>query len=266
MEDKKGRQPETAADKKIKSDFGVKIDDLMKKREIKPSKLPEKLEEVGVEVSLATTKKWRSGAAVPGKPSDLVALAELLDCDIDFLFGKSENVSGDRESASEYTRMSAEAVEAIRYISPDQRNALESLIVAGAVLSVERQGERSSVSVLPPEPSIGSAVSLRETFLQELAGAMEERDGIIYQVEKLENALACYEKSVPGADVNARNEAQLLRIRIEKQAAERAKLLRSFSEYIDALFPEVSEDQEILRKAEAILPKLGSAPPVEFLD
>ena len=57
--------------------------------------------------------------------------------------------------------------------------------------------------------------------------------------------------------------SQLLRIRIEKQAAERAKLLRIFSEYIDAIFPEVSGDQEILQEAEA---RIRPLPPAEFID
>ena len=277
MEDKKGRQPDTAADKKIKSDFGTKVNDLMEKRGIKPSRLPDVLEAAGVEVTLATTKKWRGGAAIPGKPSDLVALAGVLDCDIDYLYGRSSKASRDQEAAAEYTGMSTAAVETVRYMDPATRAALESLIVAGAVLESpelrplfqDPEGNEGSSDayysglVSPPLPAMGAAAKACESFLRELAGVLEKRAEIGAQANELETALACCEGPGSGADVNLRNAAQLLRIRIEKQAAERAKLIRAFSEYIDALFPEVSEDQEILQAAEA---RLRPLPPVEFMD
>ena len=255
MSDKKGRQPETAADKKIKRDFGVIVSNRMEKKEIRPSKLPDLLEEKGAEVSLATTKKWRGGAAIPGRPSELRALADVLDCDVDFLLGRSSEASRDQETAAGYTGMSSEAVEIVRNMDPAARRALESLIVAGAVL--DNEGGYFSGRVAPSLPAVGAAASLRESFLQELAGILESRAAIGAQAEELETAI------VAGSGEYIRNASQLLRIRIEKQAAERAKLLRIFSEYIDALFPEVSGDQEILQEAEA---RIRPLPPAEFID
>lgn len=251
MSDKKGRQPETAADKKIKRDFGVIVSNRMEKKEIRPSKLPDLLEEKGAEVSLATTKKWRGGAAIPGRPSELRALADVLDCDVDFLLGRSSEASRNQETAAGYTGMSSEAVEIVRNMDQAARRALESLIVAGAVLDPWDEYYQGRID--PPLPARGAAVAERDAFLVRLAGALDQRAQIGAQAELVEEDLQA------GADVNLRNDLQLLRIRIEKQSAKRAELLRAFSAYIDRIFPEASEDQRILQEAEA---KLRPLPPI----
>lgn len=226
------------------SEVGKKIKELLKEKGLKSGTAARKME-----IKRDSFTRWESGRTYP-KADSLAKVAEFFDVDVEYLLTDTEIRRSSDRAAAETIGISPEAVEIVRSMKPATRRALESLIVAGAVLDPWDEFYQDRVD--PPLPARGAAVSERDDFLARLAGALDQRAQIGAQ------ALTVEEDLQAGADVNLRNDLQLLRIRIEKQTAKRAELLRAFSAYIDRIFPEVSEDQRILQEAEAKLRPLPS--------
>ena len=75
-------------------------------------------------ISLVTTKNWEQGRRTP-ELVDFTRLCDFLSCDLDYLFGRIDEVTHDLQFICDYTGLSSEAVEVLHLIAEQKKANLE---------------------------------------------------------------------------------------------------------------------------------------------
>lgn len=79
-----------------------------------------------MDVSVESVKKWEGGKVLP-ETKHLFMISTLLNCDIDYLTGRSDIVSRQAAASCEWTGLSPKAVSILHHWNASQKNALTSL-------------------------------------------------------------------------------------------------------------------------------------------
>ena len=106
----------------ILSEFGRRLAKRAKEKHITQDKLAEKINK-----SVHTIKKWYSGEARP-QIEALIELADLLECDIDYLTGRIEKKTHDNKFICDSLGLSESAIDYIKELPPAYKTVLDMLL------------------------------------------------------------------------------------------------------------------------------------------
>lgn len=106
----------------ILSEFGKRLAERAKEMRITQEKLAEKTNK-----SVPTIKKWYSGEARP-QIEALIELANLLECDIDYLCGHIKEKTHDNTFICDSLGLSESAIDYIKELPPVYKNVLDMLL------------------------------------------------------------------------------------------------------------------------------------------
>lgn len=103
-------------------DFGDRLKSLRKKKFKTQDKFADKMG-----VSVESVRNWEQGRVLP-EQGTLFRIAELLDCDLDYLTGRIEEKSHDLQFISETTGLSPKAVKRLSEMPSDYQNIVSLLL------------------------------------------------------------------------------------------------------------------------------------------
>ena len=115
------------------NEFGNRLQEQMKKKGFTQEELAAKLSEKYMEYNIneekyinrATIRSYIRGNTIP-KGYELILLAELLECDVNYLLGISKNANMDVETAHQYTNLNYTSVQSLHY-HPKQASFINTM-------------------------------------------------------------------------------------------------------------------------------------------
>ena len=115
------------------NEFGNRLQGQMKKKGFTQEELAAKLSEKYMEYNIneekyinrATIRSYIRGNTIP-KGYELILLAELLECDVNYLLGISKNANMDVETAHQYTNLNYTSVQSLHY-HPEQASFINTM-------------------------------------------------------------------------------------------------------------------------------------------
>lgn len=221
--------------------FGRRLAEMLRRRGYTHRRFAELLD--GRDKS--TIDHWCQGLQLP-EAILLPRIAELLDCDLDYLYGRTDEEARERVLAAKYTGLSEEAVELVRDLPGDVRGALQTMI----------DGAAPRESFLPerilPELPAGDPESARD-FLQAVAEALAGRSKVADSADRLRSDLRAVEET--GADLEreaAVHECRRLELLVESQTASRANAARELWNLLNRVSPPARIPEELQTAAAAI--------------
>lgn len=115
------------------NEFGNRLQEQMKKKGFTQEELAAKLSEKYMEYNIneekyinrATIRSYIRGNTIP-KGYELILLAELLECDVNYLLGISKNANMDVEIAHQYTNLNYTSVQSLHY-HPEQASFINTM-------------------------------------------------------------------------------------------------------------------------------------------
>lgn len=115
------------------NEFGNRLQEQMKKKGFTQEELAAKLSEKYMEYNIneekyinrATIRSYIRGNTIP-KGYELILLAELLECDVNYLLGISKNANIDVETAYQYTNLNYTSVQSLHY-HPEQASFINTM-------------------------------------------------------------------------------------------------------------------------------------------
>lgn len=221
--------------------FGRRLAEMLRRRGYTHRRFAELLD--GRDKS--TIDHWCQGLQLP-EAILLPRIAELLDCDLDYLYGRTDEEARERVLAAKYTGLSEEAVELVRDLPGDVRGALQTMIV-GAAPRESFLPER----ILPELPA-GDPESARD-FLQAVADVLADRARISSSAAAVAADLRAVDQTGEDfARTSAASDFDRLELRVESQTARRADASRAFSNFLDRVSPAARIPEELQAAAAAI--------------
>lgn len=175
--------------KELHTDFGIRLQDLRNNRwqgiydqkKKRRTTTQEKFAEA-VGVSVDTVRNWEQGRVLP-EMEKLFKIAEVLDCDLDYLTGRLREPTHDIQFIHEQTGLSEKAIKKLQQLKPDWEQLQRSMI-------------ESTLDI--PENKINDSVRRQSDYHDSIAGDFPEVLSLLIEDTDFEYLLSLITRRVTG--------------------------------------------------------------------